>query len=157
MGLFVIERKINQKRDRVIPPGDIALRNDPYYSTKSVHNLQNIGDFRKIRKSRPTERSWERWPCWCLHGWANILPDQITDTGIQWESLTLQEIPPTPRKKSHPTSFERFIPHFRGERVTSILWGSDWDSDYLKLEQSTEMKIISNPYLQGDTNFQDWN
>ena len=58
-----------------------------------------------------------------LHGWANILPDQITDTGIQWESLTLQEIPPTPRKKSHPTSFERFIPHFRGERVTSILLG----------------------------------
>ena len=57
VGLFVIERKINQKRDRVIPPGDIALRNDPYYSTKSVHNLQNIGDFRKIRKSRPTERS----------------------------------------------------------------------------------------------------
>ena len=57
VGLFVIERKINQKRDRVIPPGDIALRNDPYYITKSVHNLQNIGDFRKIRKSRPTERS----------------------------------------------------------------------------------------------------
>ena len=42
MGLFVIERKINQKRDRVIPPGDISLRNDPYYTAQNLCTIYKI-------------------------------------------------------------------------------------------------------------------
>ena len=75
---------------------------------------------------------WTKQSRWCLQGSANILHDQITETGIQWKSLTLEEI-------LHPLQVH-FIPHFWG-KGNIYPWGYDWDWDNTKLQHLQKFKI----------------